>query len=143
MPPAAGAGREGRVNSDRRRSRDGLALKIARVDLGPEFAVARRRAGDAVVVVPEGEIDLATVDGAPGRARRRRRTSADAGGLLDLRGVTFIDSAGVRLVLEGMRALAAAGGEMVVVPGATEVWRVFGLVGLDGRVRMVDGPPDE
>ncbi len=29
---------------------------------GQDFSVTRRRAGDAVVVVPAGEIDLATVD---------------------------------------------------------------------------------
>jgi len=107
------------------------------MDPGPEFAVARRRAGDAVVVVPEGEIDLATIDvlqaeldGAAGESERV---------VLDLRGVTFIDSAGVRLVLEAMRALPA----FAVVPGGPEVSRVFRLVGLDERVRMVDRPPDE
>ena len=59
--------------------------------------------------------------------------------VLDLRGVTFIDSAGVRLVLEAMRALP----EFAVVPGGPEVPRVFRLVGLDERVRIVDRPPDE
>ena len=63
--------------------------------------------------------------------------------VLDLREVTFIDSAGVRLVLEGSRALAAAGGELVVVRGGHEVQRLFALVGLDGRVRIVDRPPGE
>ena len=59
--------------------------------------------------------------------------------VIDLRGVTFIDSAGVRLVLEAMRALPA----FAVVPGGHEVSRVFRLVGLDERIRTVDRPPDE
>ena len=59
--------------------------------------------------------------------------------VLDLRAVTFIDSAGIRLVLEAMRALR----EFAVVPGGPEVSRVFRLVGLDERVRIVDRPPDE
>ena len=107
------------------------------MDVGPEFSVTRRRAGDAVVVVPEGEIDLATID--------ELQDALDAAGegatqvLLDLRGVTFIDSAGVRLVLEAMRTLP----EFAVVRGGPEVARVFKLVGLDERVRIVDQPPDE
>jgi anti-anti-sigma factor len=103
----------------------------------PEFSVMRRRAGDTVVVVAEGEIDLATVD--------ELQTALHAAGegatqvLLDLRAVTFIDSAGVRLVLEAMRTLP----DFAVVRGGAEVARVFRLVGLDERVRIIDQPPDE
>ena len=81
------------------------------MDLGPEFAVARRRAGDAVVVMPEGEIDLATIDVLQAELDAAAGESERV--VLDLRGVTFIDSAGVRLVLEAMRALP----EFAVVPG--------------------------
>jgi anti-anti-sigma factor len=107
----------------------------------PDFSVTSRRAGAAVVVAPAGEVDLATVDA----VRAELDAARGEAGLvvLDLREVTFIDSAGVRLVLEGSRALAAAGGELVVVRGGHEVRRLFALVGLDGRVRMVDSPPDE
>jgi anti-sigma B factor antagonist len=108
---------------------------------GEDFSVTRRQAGEAVVVVPVGEIDIATVeavqaqiDVAAGEARIV---------VLDLREVAFIDSAGVRLVLEGTRELAAAGGELVVVQGPPSVRRVFDLVGLDGRVRIVASPPGE
>src|SRR4051812_21544768 len=111
-------------------SPDGVALqwheKIAPMDTGPDFSVTRRRAGDAVVVMPEGEIDLATID------QVRAEIDAASGEarlvVLDLRSVTFIDSAGIRLVIEGTRALADAGGELAVVRGSAEVRRVFGLV---------------
>ena len=107
------------------------------MDVGPEFAVARRRAGDAVVVMPEGEIDLATIDALQAELDAAAGESEQV--VLDLRGVTFIDSAGVRLVLEAMRALPA----FAVVPGGAEVSRVFRLVGLDERSRTVERPPDE
>ncbi len=106
----------------------------------PEFSVTRRRTGDAVVVVATGEIDLATVDdvdaaieAARGEARRI---------VLDLRAVSFIDSAGLRLVISQSRALAEEGAEFAVVRGPREVQRVFDLVGLEGRVTMLDLPPD-
>jgi anti-anti-sigma factor len=107
----------------------------------PEFTVTRRRTAEAVVVVPAGEIDLATVDAVRAELDAARADARLV--VLDLREVTFIDSAGVRLVLEGSRALAAAGGELVVVRGGHEVQRLFALVGLDGRVRIVDRPPGE
>ena len=105
------------------------------------FSVSRRRVGDGVAVVAVGEIDLATIDAVQAEIDAARGETKLV--LLDLRDVTFIDSAGVQLVLEGSRALAAEGGELVVVRGGHEVQRVFDLVGLDGRVAMVDEPPGE
>jgi anti-anti-sigma factor len=108
---------------------------------GPVFSVTRRRAGDGVTVEPVGEIDLATVDYVHAQIDAARTEARLV--FLDLREVTFIDSAGVRLVLESSRELAADGGELVVVRGPAEVRRVFDLVGLDGRVAMVDEPPGD
>ncbi len=100
-----------------------------------EFSVSRRRAGDAIVVAPAGEIDLATVDVLEAGVEA---ALAEAGHLvLDLREVTFIDSAGLRLVLETSRKAA----RFSVVRGPREVQRVFGLVGLDERLEMLDEPP--
>jgi len=100
-----------------------------------EFSVSRRRAGDAIVVAPAGEIDLATVDALWAEIEA---ASGDTDKLvLDLREVTFIDSAGLRLVLETSRKAAP----FSVVRGAGEVQRVFGLVGLDERLDMLDEPP--
>ena len=86
------------------------------------------------LVTPRGEIDLATVD-----AVRAEITAAAATGrvVLDLRETTFIDSSGIRLIVEAARET-----DLVVVRGGPEVARVFELVGLDGRVPLVDAPPD-
>jgi anti-anti-sigma factor len=108
---------------------------------GSEFAVIRRRAGDAVVVVPRGEIDLATIDLVQNELDQACDEALRV--ILDLRAVTFIDSAGIRLVVEYDRALAERDGELAVVRGPHEVQRVFSLVGLDGRLRMLDTPPGE
>ena len=108
--------------------------------LPPDFSVTRRRAGDTVVVVPTGEIDLATVDEVEVELDAARGEARQI--VLDLRAVSFIDSAGLRLVISQSRALAAEGAGFAVVRGPTEVQRVFDLVGLDGRVTMLDLPPD-
>ena len=100
-----------------------------------EFSVSRRRAGDAIVVAPAGEIDLATVDVVEAAIDAALAESAAL--VLDLSEVTFIDSAGLRLVLETSRKAAP----FSVVRGQGEVQRVFGLVGLDERLDMLDEPP--
>jgi anti-sigma B factor antagonist len=50
-----------------------------------------------------------------------------------------MDSTGIRLVVQLARDLE---GRFAVVRGGGEVARVFDLVGLDGRVRMLDAPPE-
>ena len=114
--------------------------KIAAVQLPPDFSVSRRRAGGAVVVVPVGEIDLATVEVLQAEIDAAATESAQV--VLDLREVTFMDSAGLRLVVHGARALEGEGGTLVIVRGPKEVQRVFDLVGLEGRMTMLDQPPD-
>jgi anti-sigma B factor antagonist len=100
-----------------------------------EFSVSRRRVGDAIVVAPAGEIDLATVDVLGAEIDGAVETTDTL--VLDLRDVTFIDSAGLRLVLETSRAFD----RFSVVRGPREVQRVFDLVGLESRLTMLDEPP--
>ena len=107
----------------------------------PDFSVSRRRSNDAIVVVPVGEIDLATIDALQGEIDAAAAEAEQV--VLDLREVAFIDSAGLRLVVHSSKALEADGGTFAVVRGPREVQRVFDLVGLDGRVTMLDQPPDE
>jgi len=111
--------------------------KIAPVEPAPEFSVTRRRAGAAVVVAPVGEIDLATVDVLAAEIAVAREDCERL--VLDLREVSFLDSAGLRLVLETSRGEGA----FAVVRGPLEVQRVFELVGLDERrLTLLDQPPD-
>lgn len=109
------------------------------MEADPDFSVTRRRAGDAIVVAPVGDIDLATVDAL--------ETEIDAATaephtelVLDLRRVEFLDSTAVRLVV---RLVADLKDAFAVVRGTGEVARVFDLVGLERRVRMLDAPPGE
>ena len=97
------------------------------------------RAGS--VVAPRGEIDVATTEA----VRAELDAAADEGRLvvLDLRETTFIDSSGIRLIVEAAIDIESQHGELVVVRGGPEVTRVFDLVGLEGRLRILDAPPGE
>lgn len=80
----------------------------------------------AVVVVVEGELDLASSD----RVDREVRALGDAGFeeiVVDLRGVEFLDSAGLRLLLSLRNDAKRGGYRLELVRGPACVQRVFEL----------------
>jgi cysteine synthase B len=63
------------------------------------------------------------------------------GGLaVDLRGVSFMDTFGVRMVLQAMHRAEACDADFALVAGGYEVQRVLDLVGLTEQMRVVDDP---
>jgi anti-sigma B factor antagonist len=100
------------------------------------FSVTWHRAGPAAVVVPVGEVDLATVDTLQAELDAARSDTESI--VLDLREVEFMDSAGLRLVLHNTRFPGA----FAVVRGPREVQRLFDLVGLGDRVTVLETPPE-
>jgi anti-anti-sigma factor len=71
-----------------------------------EFATATRQNGDSLVLSPTGELDMAT---APEFEEASERAQGGSAILIDLRGLTFIDSEGIKALV---RVYAA--GRMVV-----------------------------
>jgi anti-sigma B factor antagonist len=49
---------------------------------------------------------------------------------IDLRGLTFIDSTGLRTLVQGKTHIESAGADLSIVPGSRSVMRVFEVVGL-------------
>ena len=93
------------------------------------FAVEVHPDRDVVRVAPVGEIDLATVG--PLRARIEDLISSGFSRLtLDLQGVTFMDSKGLRLVLELVQAARDDHWELSVTDVPPSVQRVFELSGV-------------
>jgi anti-sigma B factor antagonist len=88
-----------------------------------------------LVVSVEGELDLATAEQlqAPTEVAR----DADCALLLDLSACSFIDSTGLRTVLQAYRALGAGGDELVVVTGRdSPVQKMLSLTGIDLSIRV-------
>ena len=89
-------------------------------------------------IVVSGELDLATVP-------QLSATVAEHGDarllVLDLTAVTFIDSTGVRVLIEADRACAGSGSRLVVLAGDGPVRRVLDLCELDGRLAVVTDHP--
>jgi anti-anti-sigma factor len=101
------------------------------------------RANGARVVRLNGEFDLA---GVPAFEQELDRAPGPHEGtvVLDLRGLSFLDSSGLRAVLMADRKVRAGGRRCVVVRGPERVARVLELTGVDDRLELVDSflPPD-
>lgn len=92
----------------------------------------------AAWVRPLGELDLATtpeLDAAVGAAQAHARLV-----ILDLRGLEFIDSSAVHVIVEASLRAALAGRRLVVIRGIAPVQRVFELTGTDEGIEMFDLP---
>jgi anti-sigma B factor antagonist len=96
-------------------------------DAAPFRVVVRTERG-VVHVCPFGEVDIDTA----GQIRERLEGATATGAkrlVLDLRGVTFLDSTGLHMVLEADAASRAQGWEFALVGGPPDVQRVFDLTG--------------
>lgn len=113
-------------------------MSAAQQDILRPFCVDVEPARDVVRVCPRGEVDLGTV----GLLREQIEELTATGFLrvlLDLRGVTFIDSTGLRLVLQLYRRSRAEGWDLRIIEGPAEVQRVFDVTGLRPLLPLVDG----
>lgn len=90
----------------------------------------------AHVVAPQGELDLYSVEEV--RAALAGRPDACEVVVLDLRGLTFFDTSGIRLVVGTLQELTADGVRFALLRGGPEVQRLFTLTGLEDRLPFFD-----
>jgi anti-anti-sigma factor len=105
------------------------------------FSISVDRSDETTVVVLEGELDIATTPGAEEELRRVEMNGARVI-VLDLRGLTFMDSTGLRLLVAADARARDAGRRLVVVRGPAPVHRVLEITGLDGKLEMVADPAE-
>ena len=90
---------------------------------------------DAYVVSVSGELDIATA-GRLGDALSRTSERSARRVIVDLVGVTFIDSVALGVLTEEARRLRASGGTCIVVSQDPRILRVFEITGLDRIFRI-------
>jgi anti-sigma B factor antagonist len=107
------------------------------MDARTNFGIQQVVVGGRHTLVLTGELDVAS---APmlGGALAHIPMDADTGLVLDLRGVSFIDSIGMRAVLVAQELCARCGAEFALVPGQAQVQRVFEMCGLLDRLPFRD-----
>jgi anti-sigma B factor antagonist len=90
---------------------------------------------DAYVVSVSGELDIATA----GRFAQEFERTAERNArrvIVDLVGLTFIDSVALGVLTEEARRLRAIGGTCIVVSQDPRILRVFEITGLDRIFRI-------
>jgi anti-sigma B factor antagonist len=113
-------------------------------EAGPEPFGVEVRCRDAVAIVqPRGELDLVTVETL--RAALDAIESAERL-VLDLRGLSFMDSTGLQLLVALHRRAQRDGLQLALVAPAPPVDRAIRVCGLDQElpfVAAIDGEPAE
>jgi anti-sigma B factor antagonist len=94
-------------------------------------------ADEQVTISLKGELDLSTVSKVEEELRRVEALEASVV-VLDLSGLTFLDSTGLRAVITADERAREKGRRFVVVKGPGAVQRVFSITRLEERLEMVD-----
>ena len=95
--------------------------------------------GDVITIAFSGELDISRADEVE---RELERIEGEGPSLLvfDLRGLEFLDSTGLRLILGADSRGRRDGRRVVIVPGRDSVHRVFRITLLDRRLEFADSP---
>jgi anti-anti-sigma factor len=102
------------------------------------------RRSNGVVVALRGELDIASVQRAEGELQRAVADirEGDQFLALDLRELDFMDSTGLRFILEAQSRAEAAACRFVVVQGPDAVGRVLRVTRVDSLLDIVDDPAE-
>jgi anti-sigma B factor antagonist len=106
-----------------------------------DFSVEEHNHGDASVLAVSGELDLRTSP----ELEDRLSNAFDRGAelvILDLRGIEFMDSTGLRVLLSAHQRANESGRRFALVKGADQVERVLTLTGVRDLLTVVDAPEE-
>ena len=100
--------------------------------MGDELSVTVRRERGVVIAEVTGDMDMSTV----AALRERLSGLADSGKplIVDLNRISFIDSAGLGVLVGAARRAGAHGGSLHVVCARPQIRQLFRLTGLDRRL---------
>jgi anti-sigma B factor antagonist len=102
--------------------------------VGPQFRVVVTAAADGTVVLPHGELDLATAADLEAVLLAQRGRV-----VVDLRGLSFVDASGLRVLLEAEARSRRDGMNLRFIDGeATR--RLFEHAGVPGRLTYIEPP---
>jgi anti-sigma B factor antagonist len=103
------------------------------------FRIAVTPDEDRVRVAPAGELDLSTALPLEEEIRRLQAEGFQTL-VLDLRGLTFLDSSGLRLLVNARREAIDGGRTFSLIDGAPRVCRVLDITGLRSHFEFEPAP---
>jgi anti-sigma B factor antagonist len=107
--------------------------------LNSHFRVEVNQAGSATVLTLSGELDLSS---SPALEEELERTAGADSVVVDLRGLEFIDSTGLSVLVKAHQEAQDSGREFGLVKGGAQVQRLLDLTGLTERLTLADAPEE-
>jgi anti-sigma B factor antagonist len=109
--------------------------------VGSDLLIEVSRNGDRVVVRLQGELDLASV---PMLESEMENATLDdpATVVLDLSGLEFIDSTGLRAILSLDKRYTESGQTFALVRGSQQVQRLMNMTRVDEHLKIIDSPEE-
>jgi anti-sigma B factor antagonist len=106
-----------------------------------DFQVEATRTGETELIAIRGELDLAS---GPVLEAELARISPEQTRVVvvDLRGLQFMDSTGLSIIVHAHRTLAESECELCLVRGTPQVQRLLNLTGVAERVRLLETPEE-
>lgn len=101
------------------------------------LGVQLEQQGERVVVGAWGELDVASAEKFEEKLRQAIKGSA-FGVILDLGGVTFIDSTGLRVLISAAALAHGIGRELIVLRGSEQVKQVIETSGVEDLLPLAD-----
>jgi anti-sigma B factor antagonist len=108
----------------------------------PKLELETTRNQAIAIVRPTGELDLSGAAVLEAELDRLAEDPELAAVVLDMRGLEFMDSSGLRLVVVTDMKAREAGRRFVLVRGDETVHRVFEITRMSERLDFVDDPED-
>lgn len=105
-----------------------MTTSPSRSEPARHFSCGRVQDRERARVVPEGELDLDTIDVVEQHLHDLREAGAREI-VLDLRKLTFMDSSGLHVIFKAARLAKRDGVSFVLIPGPRPVQRLFELTG--------------
>ena len=105
-----------------------------------EFSISATERAGALHVTLRGELDLATAPELEELLDARLAAGEEV--VVDLRGLQFMDSSGVRVLVAGHAQASRAGTRLLLVRPDREsaVSKIIEVSGLDGELHFIDSP---
>ncbi|MUL42370.1 STAS domain-containing protein [Streptomonospora sp. PA3] len=96
--------------------------------------ITRREHDDGLVLVLAGEIDMVTEDQFHRAAREAVDARPEGRLVLDLGRLEFIDSSGLRVLIQAHKAAKAAGGSLAIAAASERIARILRVTAIDTRI---------
>jgi anti-anti-sigma factor len=106
-----------------------------------QLSIESRAEGGRLVMRLEGELDMAS---APLLKGALERAAADTTSMLvlDLNGLRFMDSTGLRTILWAREQMQSGGREIALTVGSSQVQRLLAVSGVGEHIRVVATPEE-